>query len=149
MFCWLIDNLISLITFFTGTRFWIQNKLYTAHRSCKSWCWYPLSKFGSIQWHNNCKDNCGRCRWTSRVFFIFVSHGGVRSHTGWKYHWNCSSSWPRFFQQPCEVKVCCSPFLLFLLIFLCLHSYFYKMVFFWSITNKLSVKSNKMKLSTE
>lgn len=108
---YLIGNLISLITFFTGPGFWSQNKLHTPDRSCKQRCRPSLSKPGTIQRHDNGEDNCGGCGRAPRVFLTFVPHGGVRSYPSWKYHWHCSSSWPRFFQQPCEVK---SSFLFFL-----------------------------------
>lgn len=102
---YLIGNLISLITSFTGPGFWSQNKLHTPDRSCKQRCRPSLSQLGAIQRHDNGEDNCGRCGWAPRVFLTSVPHGGVRSYPSWEYHWHCSSSWPRFFQQPCEVNL--------------------------------------------
>lgn len=125
---YLIGNLISLITFFTGPGFWSQNKLHTPDRSCKQRCRPSLSELGAIQWHDNSEDNCGRCGRAPRVFLTFVPHGGVGSYPSWEYHWHCSSSWPRFFQQPCEVKAHCSSFLQFITMCFIHNSCFYIMM---------------------
>ena len=104
-------NLIFLTTFFIGPGFWNQNKLHATDRSCKQRCRPSLSKLGTVQRHDNREDNCGRRGRAPCIFLTPVPHGGVGSYPGWEYHWDRSSSRPRFFQQPCEVRAHCSPFL--------------------------------------
>lgn len=116
---YLIGNLIFLITFFTGPGFWSQNKLHTPDRSCKQRCRPSLSELGSIQRHNHSENNRGRCGWAPCVFLTLVPHGGIGGYPSWEYHWHRRGSWPRFFQQPCEVKAHCSPFMQFYKSVLC------------------------------
>ena len=105
-----MGNLIFLTTFFTGLGFWSQNKLHATDRSCKQRCRPPLSELGALQRHDNREDNRGRRGRAPCVFRTPLPHGGVGSHPSWEYYWHRSSSWPRFFQQPSEVRAHCCPF---------------------------------------
>lgn len=104
-------NLIFLTTFFIGLGFWSQNKLHATDRSCEQRRRPSLSKLGTVQRHDDREDNCGRRGWAPCIFVPPVPHGGVGSYPSWEYHWDRSSSRPRFFQQPCEVRAHCSPLL--------------------------------------